>query len=48
MFRFGIQDVLRNPADEPLKRVSVIYPEASTGAGHLHEDFAYDSAGKGF
>jgi RHS repeat-associated protein len=31
--------------DDFNRLTTVTYPEASTGAGHLHEDFAYDLAG---
>jgi RHS repeat-associated protein len=45
----GVTDPLNRTAnytyDEFNRLTRITYPEASTGAGRLHEDFAYDSAG---
>ena len=45
----GVTDALNrttNYSYDDFNRLKTItYPEASTGAGRLHEDFAYDLAG---
>ena len=45
----GVTDALNRTTnytyDDFNRLATVTYPEASTGAGHLHEDFAYDLAG---